>query len=423
MDLEIKFDIDLTKSQQEAYDLAHDDLIKYIVLAWSRQSGKSWLMELLCIEWLLTGKNLSIAYVCRSYLLAKKVYKEILSFLPEGSYKSANGSDLVIVAHNGSTLQFFSAESGNALRGNTFHYLILDEFAFFKMEQTDGTNLWFDILSPTVKVRGRKVIFVSTPLGKQNLFYDMFQRGLDPSFPDYASMQRTIYDDGLVSEEQIQDIRTSIPELSFRQEYLVEFLDNAVTFFTGYEKCYNGKLSYADKGNIWMGIDFSSQGDDRTVVSKINSVGDVWQEVVQGSLDQRYRRIADIINSTSGLKKCLYEDNSIGSPMGNEIGKLLDSDKRRKFEPFTTTNSSKDRIVSKLAVDIANRDLSFSDNDLFVELGAFQCHYSKTGKPTYGGVGEHDDRVMSLAIANGARAVVRRDTTISFARSKNHDIT
>ena len=421
--MEIKFNINLTSSQQEAYDLIHTDGVKFITLCFSRQAGKSTLMEVCCIEWLLTQPNVRIGYVCRSYLLGRKLYKEILSVLPSSVYKSANGSELTITANNGSSLQFFSAESGNALRGWTFDYLVADEFSFFPMELTDGTNLYNDVLFATIKVRAKKVVFVSTPCGKRNLFYEMYQRGLDPDFPDYASLVRSIYDDDLTTPEQIEQMRKSLPPMTWKQEFEVQFLDNAVTFFQGFEKCYNGNLSYNDKGRVFMGIDFSSNGADRTVVTKINGDGVVFQEVVSGSLDLRYRRIAGIINSTEGLICCHYEDNSIGAPMAFEIAKLLDIDKRRRFEAFTTTNTSKDRIVSKLAVDIANRDLSFSDNDLFVELGAFQCHYSKTGKPTYGGVGEHDDRVMSLAIANGARAVVRRDTTISFARSKNHDIT
>ena len=420
--MRIKFNINLTKSQQEAYDLIHKDGVKFIALAWSRQSGKSWLMELLCIEWLL-GERCSIAYVCRSYLLAKKVYKELLSFLPDGSYASANGSDLVITSHDGSTLQFFSSESGSALRGNTFHYLILDEFAFMKMQQTDGTNLWYDILSPTVKVRGRKVIFVSTPLGKQNLFHDMFQRGLDPDYPDYVSLQKTIYDDGLVSPEQIDEIRKSVPDLSFRQEYMVEFLDNAVTFFTGFEGCFEPSMSYDDSLPCWVGIDFSANGDDRTIVTKVNVSGEVWQERVVGSLDMRYVRIAGIIKSVQHLRGCLYEDNSIGAPMANEIAKLLDPADRRRFEPFNTTNSSKDQIVSKLAVDISKGEICFGDVELYRELGAFQCHYSKTGKPTYGGAyGVHDDRVMSLAIANSARSRVKREVSIGFAKSNVQNI-
>ena len=422
--MQLHFDINLTASQQEAYDLIHEDDVKYVTLAWSRQSGKSWLMELLCIEWLLTGNRVSIAYVCRSYLLAKKVYKELLSFLPEGTYKSANGSDLTITAKDGSVLQFYSAESGNALRGNTFHYLILDEFAFFAMEQTDGTNLWFDILSPTVKVRGRKVIFVSTPLGKSNLFYEMYERGLSDEYPDYRSLRKTVYDDGLVSEAQIEDIKRSIPTLSFRQEYMVEFLDNAVTFFGGFEACYVANLSYADKGKVYIGIDFSANGEDRTVLTKVNGEGEVWQSVITGSLDMRYQRIAQLIDKTKNLQSCFYEDNSIGAPMANEISKLLDPQIRRRFVAFTTSNASKDKIVSKLAVDIANEDLMYGDPELYNELANFQCHYSKSGKPTYGGAnGVHDDRVMSLAIANHARNTVKRESSIAFARAKFDELT
>lgn len=376
-------------------------------------------MEVLVLEWLLTAKSQRIAYVCKSYLLAKKVFKEVRQLIPEGFIGTANGSDLAIETTNGSSVQFFSAESGNALRGNTFDFLILDEASFFKYELTDGGDLWYDVLSPTVKVRGKKVVFVSTPLGKNNLFYEMYQRGLDDDFPDYASFKATIYDDDLSTPEQIEDIKRSIPTLSFRQEYMVEFLENAVTFFGGFEACYVANLSYADKGKVYIGIDFSANGEDRTVLTKVNGDGEVWQSVITGSLDTRYQRIAQLIGKTKNLQSCFYEDNSIGAPMANEISKLLEPQIRRRFVAFTTSNASKDKIVSKLAVDIANEDLMYGDPELYNELANFQCHYSKTGKPTYGGAnGVHDDRVMSLAIANHARNTVKRESSIAFARAK-----
>lgn len=421
--MKLQFNINLTSAQQDAYDLIHTDGVKFITLCFSRQAGKSTLMQVCCIEWLFTQPNVRIGYVCRSYLLGRKIYKEILSVLPQDSYKSANGSELTIVAKNGSTLQFFSAESGNALRGWTFDYFVADEFAFYPMELTDGTNLYNDVLYATVKVRAKKVIFVSTPCGKQNLFYEMYQRGLSDDYPDYASLVRSIYDDDLTTPEQIEQMRKSLPPMTWKQEFEVQFLDNAVTFFQGFEKCYNGNLSYNDKGKVFIGIDFSSNGEDRTVLTKINGDGEIFQEVVQGSLDMRYRRLANLINETNGLVGCYYEDNSIGQPMANEVEKLLDFDKRRRFESFTTTNSSKDKIVSKLAVDIANECLVFGDRFLFDELAAFQCHYSKTGKPTYGGAyGSHDDRVMSLAIANNCRSNERRESSINFIKSRNNTI-
>ena len=117
------------------------------------------------------------------------------------------------------------------------------------------------------------------------------------------------------------------------------------------------------------------------------------------------------------------ESNSIGNPMGNEVIKLLSPEARRKTKFFTTTNSSKDRIISRLAVDIADQRIMFNDHQLFDELGGFQCSYSKTGKPTYSGRGVHDDRVMSLAIANSERSEVKRVGGIGFVYTKSQDIT
>lgn len=407
---ELHFDINLTESQRTAYDLVHRAGIQYVTLAWSRQSGKSTLMEMLCIEWLVSPERTKIAYVCRSYLLAKKVYKEILSLLPRSLYDSANGSDLTITRGQ-SSIQFYSSESGSALRGNTFDYLICDEFAFFKFEQPDGTHLWHDILSPTVKVRGRKVIFVSTPLG-DNLFKTFFNYGLSSSHPTWTSMKRTIYDDGLVTEGQIEDIRATIPELSFRQEYLVEFLDDSFTFFTGYADIMDN-VAYEDIGDVSIGIDFSSTGEDRTVLTKINGEGRIGQWVIEGTLDRRYRQLAELISSTPRLRRCLMESNSIGTPMGNEVLKLLPAQVRRKCGWFTTTNNSKDEAVGALAVAISNKELAYSDEGLRRELRAFRVSWSKSGRPIYAGAGEHDDRVMSLAIALKARQ--SRPASVSYS--------
>lgn len=113
--IKLNFKIKLTDSQQEAYKAAHDKEIKFLTLVWSRQSGKSTLMKVLCIEWLFS-KNKKIAYICKNYILAKKIYKDLLQFIPNEYIKSANGSDLIIESLFGSTITFFSAESGASLR-------------------------------------------------------------------------------------------------------------------------------------------------------------------------------------------------------------------------------------------------------------------------------------------------------------------
>lgn len=396
----INFDISLSKSQQEVYDLVQDKKYKYITVVFSRQSGKTVLMLVLCIQWMFQ-KNMSIAYICRNFVLSKRLYKELIKILPKEIIKSANGTDLSIESIYGSTLNFYSAEQGASLRGQTFNYMICDEFAFHKMEQPDGTHLWNDILSPTLKARGKKCIFVSTPLGKNNIFYEMYQRGLSDEFPKYASILKTIYDDGFITNDEIEEIKKSIPELSFQQEYLCEWIDDGISFFQGFSECFD--IDKVSNGKCWIGIDCSGDGTDATVCSKINEKGEIELFEAVGTLDMKYRQIADYLNRENPV--AVYgEINGLGLPMLEEIKKLVRH--KSKIYDWTTTNSSKEEIISDLAVSIANKDVHFLKDDMktYNELGDFVVTVSKSRKLTFAARGSgHDDRVMATAIAHKCR--------------------
>ena len=394
--MNVNFDIKLSKSQKEVYDLVHNDDYKYYTVVFSRQSGKTVLMLVLCIEWLFS-KNNTIAYVCRNFTLAKKLYKELIKLIPKEYIKSSNGSDFYIETKLGSTLNFYSAEQGSSLRGQTFTQMICDEFAFHKQEQTDGTHLWNDILSPTLKTRGKKCIFVSTPLGKNNILYDMYLRGLSDEYPQYISIIKTIYDDGFVTPEQIEEIRKSIPETSFNSEFLCQFIDDALTFFQGFDKVYDTNMVYNEYGKEWIGIDLSADGSDETILTRVNGQGQIKQHKIEGSLDNKYREIANLINTINPIATYI-ENNGIGAPMINEIKKLVKH--KGKIYEWSTSNSSKEEIISNLAMLVTNKDIVFNDNELYSQFGTFICKITKTKKLSFAAQdGKKDDRIMSLAIA------------------------
>ena len=398
----LHFKINLTKSQKEAYDAIHTKGWKYYTFVWSRQSGKSTLMKVLCIEWLFTHYR-RIAYICRNYILAKKIYKDLVQYIPSQFIKNANGTDLTIETTFNSTITFFSAESGASLRGLTFTHLIADEFAFFKMEQTDGTHLWNDILFPTIKVVGRKVIFVSTPLGKNNMFYDMYLRGLSDDYPKYHSILKDIYSDGLVTNDDIEEIKKNIPELSFKQEFLCQFLDSSQTFFSGFEQCFS-QYNYNHHSKQYIGIDLSGDGKDETILTKVNQENQTIQYKIKGTLDEKYIQIANIINDTKNLQYSYCEINGLGSPMLNEIKKRVKE--KHKLQDWTTSNKTKEEICSELAVIIANKDIHFhtDDKELYAQFGTFISKYTKTSKlQLEAQQGHKDDRIMSLAIALKAK--------------------
>ena len=235
---------------------------------------------------------------------------------------------------------------------------------------------------------------------------------MSDDFPQYTSILKTVYDDGFATPEQIEEIRKSIPDISFRQEYLCEWLDDGLTFFQGFSDCFDINKPH-NTNKCWIGVDLSANGEDATIVTIINELNEVEQYKVSGTLDMKYRQIADIINKHNPIATYI-ENNGIGTPMIQEIKKLVRH--KGKVYEWTTTNASKEEIVSDMAVTIANRDIHFmkDDKDLYAELGSFVVTVSKSRKLTFAARnGLHDDRVMSLCIALKCKEQFRHNNDIN----------
>lgn len=394
--MKVNFKIKLTNGQEEAYKLAHEKDTKQLVLVWSRQSGKSVFAEIMLIENLLK-KNKFSAYISPTFALGRKVYKEIVNLLDgKGIIKKANSSTLTIETITNSTLQFYSVESYTAIRGTTVNgVLICDEAAYYPDVLPNGENIWGNVIMPITKARQPLTIFISTPCGKQGFFYDFYLRALNGE-DGIKYLERTIYDDNLVNEEQIEEIKRSIPPKAFEQEFMCKFLDSSLTFFQGFENCFVKDMQY-NGTKEWIGVDLSGDGTDETIVTKVNDNNQVIQYKIEGTLDQKYRKIADIINQTNPVASYI-ENNGLGAPMINEIKKLVK--RKSNIYEWNTSNSSKEEIISYLAVKVANKELYFNDSELYSQFGTFICKISKTKKLTFAAQeGKKDDRVMSLAIA------------------------
>lgn len=410
----ITFSLKRTEGQKLAYNMLHDDSIKYMILVWSRQSGKSVFAEIACME-ALCKKDKFSAYITPQYKHGEKVYEELVKYLePTGLIKRKNGQKLRIESIYGSVLQFFSGDSPTAIRGNTVSdILIIDEAAYFPDILSNGEDIWYNVIQPITKARCRKIIMISTPAGKRGFFYQHYMRALEGK-KGYACMKRTIYDDSLVDEEYIEDQKNGTPEKIFQQEYECVFLDSALTFFDGFEKCFKPiRMSY---NQTWIGVDLSGDGQDETIVTKINEKDEVEQIKVKGTLDMKYQQIADIINNSVNLQMAYVEINGLGSPMYNEIKKLVKN--QQMIKPWETTNSSKEQIITNLALRIAQNRISFDkvDNELFSQFGTFLCKFTKTKKLQFEAMaGCHDDRIMSLAICLQAKVDYDYKYTKTFA--------
>lgn len=386
--------IKLTESQKLIYNAANDKQHRIVMANISRQQGKTTVVMLLCIKW-LAMKNQDIIYFTPTFTLAKRIYSKIIKMLPNDFIAKANASDLVIESITGSQLRFFSGEAAQAARGSNCTKLIIDEAAYIKQE-IDGQDFYYNIVMPLTKVHCDKIIMISTPKSTSGFFYDLCMQAISGERNDMIYIKRTIYEDALITPEEIEELKKGYPPMAWKCEFECTFLANALTVFPNFESCFDGKY---ENGKCWIGIDPSSVGEDNTILTLINENNQVKQFKIDGDLDSKYTQLASLINKYHPVATYI-ENNSIGEVMANEIKKKLVN--KYTFYTFSTTNESKKDYISLIAVAIANNAIHFEPDNklLYSELGTFSYRLTKAGNITYAAIdGKHDDTVTSLGIA------------------------
>lgn len=386
--------IKLTESQKLIYNAANDREHRYVMCNLSRQQGKTTVVKLLCIKW-LTKNNQDIIYFTPTKELGRRVYNSIVKMLPEEIVKKSNGTDLYIETINGSTLKFFSGEAAQAARGSNCTKLVIDEAAYIKQE-IEGQDFYFNIVMPLTKVRCDKIVMISTPRSTSGFYYDLCMQAISGERDDMIYIKRTIYEDALISQEEIENLKKGYPPMAWKCEFECTFMANALSVFPNFETCFT--IDSYSGGKCWCGIDPSSVGEDNTIVSFVNERNEVKQYKIDGDLDTKYKAMAKLINEYNPISTYI-ESNSIGEVMANEIKKHLT--RKSNFYTFATTNESKKQYISLLAVVINNNEIHFEKSNtlLYSELGTFSYKLTKTGNITYAAIdGKHDDTITSLGI-------------------------
>lgn len=367
------------------HNAINNEPYKYYPLNIGRQFGKSLLGVNQALQWLFNQDKVRIGWVSPIFRQCKKVFNDIDVAFGNNQqvWKEKNKTDLIFKSHKDSTLQFFSSENYDTIRGETFDYLIMDEAAW------QSEQAWTEVLRATVLVRGRKVLFLSTPKGR-NWFYNL--HSLDGTNPAYKSFTMTSYDNPLITPSEIDDARLTLPDNVFRQEYLAEFIDGGAGVFK--ELTINNAPSGAER--YYAGIDLG-RADDYTVLTILNDRGQMvhcerwrhttWQNIIN--------QLVPILNKWSAFAE--IELNSIGDAIYEQIKPLY-----RNIQPFVTTSKSKQDIIESLQVAIQNKEFTCLEIDwLRKEFELFTFEYNaKTRNVKYSAPpGFHDDGVMSCAIA------------------------
>lgn len=384
-----------TVKQKEIIQACLSQGVKYIVGCFGRQAGKSFTAMNLLLKWALEDNGSVCMWVSPVYSQAKKVFTELTNTIAGTALtKSVNKSELTITFINGSVIYFRSGEREDTLRGYTLDYLIVDEAAYIK------DNVWTEVLRPTVLVNGKKVLFISTPKGK-NWFYTLAMRGLSDDYPQYKTFHATSFDTPFITQEELQEAKMSLPETIYKQEILAEFIDDGGEVFGNLKlSCILSNYPQQDSNKkYYAGLDFGRQ-NDYTVLTILNSDGEMvdFYRERQKSWDII---ISEVVNKLRKWRPvCYAEVNSIGDVLYEQIKKQYPS-----VQPFITNSDTKQNMIEDLIMGMNEEKIKLPspdlNADLYKELSVFTYEYSpKSRKIKYGGPnGFHDDCVISLALS------------------------
>lgn len=352
-----------------------DNPSRFRVVMCGRRFGKSELSQIEIISEALRGHN--VAYITPTYKLAKTFFEKLAILIPF----PANKSELIIQFPTGGTVEFFTGERLDNLRGRKFHFVVVDEASFIPNLE-DG---WLNSIRPTLTDYKGKALFLSTPKGK-NYFYSLFMKNEG----DWKSFKFSTYDNPYIDRTEIDDARSQLPHAVFEQEYMANPMENASNPF-GIQYIESCVKELSNKATKFIGIDLA-KSFDYTVIIGLDENGNVsyfdrfqvdWKQTREKILTLN-RSIPILIDSTG-------------------VGDAITEDLQRHFPNMTGfkyTAHSKQQLMELLASTIQQKQIGFPQGTIKEELEVFEYQFTASGVRYNAPSGFHDDCVNALALAN-----------------------
>ncbi len=140
------------------------------------------------------------AYVAPFYSQAKSIAWNYLKQIGGELVEKTMESELSVVLKNGAKIRLFGADNIDALRGNYFDGLVIDEYAQIH------PRLFGEVLAPALADRKGWAVFIGTPFG-QNHFFELWQNALNN--PNWFTRMLRASESGIIDAEELELLRTN----------------------------------------------------------------------------------------------------------------------------------------------------------------------------------------------------------------------
>lgn len=389
----------LTAYQLEALDFLGDPFKsgKVAVIKSVRQSGKTFFCVAMLARMALEHPGSVSAVVEPTLNQARNVFNTLnKAFADTGLIVSANASLLTMTFTTGSEVLFKSTEQGEGLRSFTVSgLLILDEAAYLNDEAV------YTVL-PLVNVHNAPIIVCSTPFLMSGYYWDMYKMATERPTDTLRAFDWSQHPEigRFLTEERKAFYNATMSRAKYTTEVLGEFLSSDGLLFTNIEPNLIDQAPEAS--TLYMGIDFATgSGNDYTVLAAFNERGEMVALHRTNNLSPmaQVEWLAGLINDMATgrrVHRIYAEENSIGKVYLDALKAKIAA----RITPWTTTNQSKQDIVTGLQIALENERVKLlRDTALLDELAKFEAVVNpKTKKVTYGGHLAHDDTVMATML-------------------------
>lgn len=225
-----------------------DQAKRFNVLCCGRRWGKTTMAEdlLLNPEDDLNGvlNGYPVAYFAPTYKMLMEVWRTINATLYDLIVHKSEQEKRIEI-YGGGVIDFWSLEDPNSIRGRKYKRVVLDESAMARNLE----EAWLQVIRPTLTDMRGDGWFLSTPKGKANYFYDLFNNR--DRYDDWNSWQMPTVSNPNISPEEVEQARAQLDPLTFAQEYLASFVTDDLN---SWAYCYSAE-KHIGKTTVTRGLE------------------------------------------------------------------------------------------------------------------------------------------------------------------------
>ena len=373
----------------------HTSKARIRVLSCGRRVGKTTAAVNEGLKLALSVKSIGMI-VAPTYAQTGILWRALIyDFCPPMLILYINKSERIIELINGSLIYFKSADNPPSMRGYGLDWVVIDEAAYVVAE------VWENVIRPALADRKGKAILIGTPAGR-NWFYELWAKGQEGN-EDIKSWQLPTSANHLIAKDEIENAKSNLPELVFRQEFQAEFLEDIGAVFKNISANITNATQPKPTTPIYAGWD-PARLQDFSAFIIIDSNGSVleckrWQKI---SWDAQIERITALLNKFS-VDKIVMDSSGVGDPAEELLKrKLAEARINTVVEGYKFTQVSKQQLIENLQIKMEQASLKIPAQFTYLinELKIFGYQKQKKGDVFLEAPpGYHDDCVMALALA------------------------